>query len=69
MAGDVKEFELKKDASIRITTDTKFETSCTSVNLFVDYKNINKVLKVGSKIFIDDGLISLVVEKIGNFLS
>lgn len=67
LAGDAKEIELKKDASIRITTDTKFEKSCTSVHLFVDYKNINKVVNIGSKIFVDDGLISLIVEKIGNF--
>ena len=64
LSGGVSEIELKKDASIRITTDPKFQDSCTSVNLYVDYKNINKVVKVGSKIFIDDGLISLIVDKI-----
>lgn len=66
LSGNFSEIELKKDASIRITTDPKFQNSCTSVHLFVDYKNLNKVVKVGSKIFIDDGLISLIVELIGN---
>jgi len=59
------EIELKKGERISITTDERFMNSCTSVHIFVDYKNITKVVKPCSKIFIDDGLICLQVEKIG----
>ncbi|KAH7723429.1 pyruvate kinase isozymes M1/M2 isoform 2 [Aphelenchoides avenae] len=62
--GGSAEIELKKGASIRLTTDPSFEESGTAINLYVDYKNITKVLQKGSKVFIDDGLISLVVDEI-----
>jgi pyruvate kinase len=61
--GGSAEVELVKDASIRLTTDPHVENSGTAVNLYVDYKNLPKVVSVGSRIFVDDGLISLVVEE------
>uniref|UniRef100_A0AC34FVY0 Pyruvate kinase n=1 Tax=Panagrolaimus sp. ES5 TaxID=591445 RepID=A0AC34FVY0_9BILA len=62
--GGSAEVELVKDKSIRLTTDPNVENSCTAVNLFVDYKNITKVVSKGSRVFIDDGLISLIVDEI-----
>ncbi|CAI5438363.1 unnamed protein product [Caenorhabditis angaria] len=62
--GASAEVELVKGASIRLTTEQSFAESGTAVNLFVDYKNISKVLAVGSRVFIDDGLISLIVEEV-----
>ncbi|VDK56142.1 unnamed protein product, partial [Cylicostephanus goldi] len=62
--GASAEVELKKGASIRLTTDPKFKESGTGINLFVDYKNIPKVVKVGSRVYVDDGLISLIVDEI-----
>jgi pyruvate kinase len=67
--GGSAEIELVKGSSIRLTTDPKFEESGTAVNLYVDYKNITKVVSVGSKIYIDDGLLSLIVEDISALLS
>ncbi|VDK47825.1 unnamed protein product [Anisakis simplex] len=64
--GPSAEVELTKGASIRLTTDQKVENSGTAFNLYVDYKNITKVLSPGSRIFIDDGLISLIVDEIAN---
>lgn len=58
--------ELVKGASIRLTTDRSFENSGTAINLFVDYANITKVLSPGHRIYIDDGLISLIVDEIGS---
>ncbi|GMS79039.1 hypothetical protein PENTCL1PPCAC_1214, partial [Pristionchus entomophagus] len=62
--GGSAEVELKKGGSIRLSTDPKLENSGTGVNLYVDYKNITKVVSTGSKVFIDDGLISLIVNDV-----
>ncbi|KAL3112703.1 hypothetical protein niasHT_013739 [Heterodera trifolii] len=62
--GASAEILLAKDASIRLTTKPEFETSGTAVNLYVDYKNITKVVTKGSRVYIDDGLLSLIVEDI-----
>uniref|UniRef100_A0A1I7YI42 Pyruvate kinase n=1 Tax=Steinernema glaseri TaxID=37863 RepID=A0A1I7YI42_9BILA len=62
--GGSAEVELKKGDSIRLSTDKQFETSGTAVCLYVDYQNITKVVKEGSRVFIDDGLISLIVQEV-----
>merc|ERR1712045_440256 len=49
-----KEITLKRGESIKITTDV----------LWVDYKNIGKVISPGKRLFIDDGLISVVCKEI-----
>ncbi|CEF67775.1 Pyruvate kinase [Strongyloides ratti] len=59
------EVELVKGKSIRLTTDPNFEKTSNSVILYVDYKNITNVLEPGKLIYIDDGLISLKVDEIG----
>lgn len=57
--------ELVKGNQIQLTTDQAMENLGTAQKIFVDYKNITEVLSVGSRVFIDDGLISLVVNSIG----
>merc|ERR1712156_313376 len=59
------ELTLEKGASIKITTDDAVKEKCTRETLWVDYKNIPKVLTPGKRIFIDDGLISVVAKEIG----
>merc|ERR1712045_760944 len=59
------ELTLEKGASIKITTDDAFKEKCTKETLWVDYKNIPKVLTPGKRIFIDDGLISVVAKECG----
>merc|ERR1712045_258565 len=59
------ELTLEKGASIKITTDDAFKEKCTKETLWVDYKNIPKVLTPGKRIFIDDGLISVVAKEMG----
>ncbi len=59
-----KEVLLEIGAPIKITTDEAFKEKCTKDLIWVDYKNIAKVLKPGKRIFIDDGLISVVVKKV-----
>ncbi|UXI20947.1 rho guanine nucleotide exchange factor 11-like [Sarcoptes scabiei] len=60
------EVELKKGESIRVTIDESFRDKCSSSLIFVDYRNITKIIKLNSNIFIDDGLISLKVTEIGD---
>lgn len=50
---------------IKITLDDAYMESCSEELLWLDYKNIVKVVEDGSKIYIDDGLISLQVKEIG----
>jgi pyruvate kinase len=54
-----------KGAQVKITTDNAFSEKCSEKILHVDYTNITKVVKPGNRIFIDDGLISLVVLEVG----
>uniref|UniRef100_A0A0K0FGL3 Pyruvate kinase n=1 Tax=Strongyloides venezuelensis TaxID=75913 RepID=A0A0K0FGL3_STRVS len=62
--GSTAEIELVQGNFIHLTTNKNYENSGTATVLYVDYININKVVHVGGKIFIDDGLISLIVHEI-----
>ncbi|GBO27562.1 Pyruvate kinase PKM, partial [Araneus ventricosus] len=55
-----------KGKTVRVTTDEAYLEKCSVENLYLDYKNITKVVKEGSRIYVDDGLISLVVKSIGS---
>ncbi|XP_039195522.1 pyruvate kinase PKM isoform X2 [Crotalus tigris] len=59
------EVELKKGATLKVTLDNAFMEKCDENVLWVDYKNITKVVELGSKIYVDDGLISLKVKEKG----
>ncbi|KAK2713577.1 hypothetical protein QYM36_009454 [Artemia franciscana] len=63
--GASAEVELHKGEEIKLTTNKDFAEKCSAQVLYVDYGNITKVVKVGSKVYIDDGLISVVVKEIG----
>ncbi|KAM7406408.1 hypothetical protein PAMP_000787 [Pampus punctatissimus] len=60
------EVELKKGNMIKLTLDDSYQENCSEEILWLDYKNITKVVETGSKIYIDDGLISLQVKEIGS---
>lgn len=49
---------------ITVTTNKEYEEKCSKDIVYVDYVNITKVLKEGSIIFVDDGLMSLKALKI-----
>merc|ERR1719273_904551 len=64
-----KEVILETGSAIKITTDDAFKEKCSKEVLWVDYKNITKVMRPGKRLFIDDGLISVVAKEIGeNFV-
>uniref|UniRef100_A0A7N5K5G8 Pyruvate kinase n=1 Tax=Ailuropoda melanoleuca TaxID=9646 RepID=A0A7N5K5G8_AILME len=60
------EVELKKGATLKVTLDNAFMEKCDENVLWVDYKNLIKVVELGSKIYVDDGLISLQVKEKGS---
>jgi len=60
-----KELILEAGDTIKITVDDAFKEKCTKEVLWLDYKNITKVLTPGKRIFIDDGLISVKALEIG----
>lgn len=64
-AGVNTEVELQAGKHITITTRDEDYEQCSEDLLWVDYKNIVNVVDKGKKIYIDDGLISLVVEEKG----
>uniref|UniRef100_A0AAR2LQB5 Pyruvate kinase n=1 Tax=Pygocentrus nattereri TaxID=42514 RepID=A0AAR2LQB5_PYGNA len=65
-----EEVKLNKGQKIKLTLDDNFKDNCDEKTLWLDYKNITKVVQKGSNVYIDDGLISLKVLEIGdNFLN
>lgn len=50
---------------VRLTPNKEFENKCSKDVLYVDYDRIVHVLHVGSKVYIDDGLICLIVKEKG----
>lgn len=65
--GASAELSLVAGDMIKITTDDKYKEKCTKQVLWVDYKNITKVMSVGARMFIDDGLISVIVKEMGEW--
>lgn len=55
------EVELEKGQTFKLSTDKAYMEKGNALTVFVDYENISKVLKVGNRVFVDDGLISLIV--------
>jgi pyruvate kinase len=59
------EVELVKGKKIKIVIDKEYAEKCDENTLFVDYPNIMKIVQPGSRVFIDDGLLSLIVLSVG----
>ncbi|XP_065217382.1 pyruvate kinase-like isoform X1 [Planococcus citri] len=63
--GASAEIELKKGNSIILTTDKSYYEKGNVDKVYVDYVNIVNVIKKGNRVFVDDGLMSLIVEEVG----
>ncbi|XP_072503324.1 pyruvate kinase PKLR isoform X2 [Notamacropus eugenii] len=60
--GPESEVEIVKGSQVRVTVDPTFRTLGNASTVWVDYPNIVRVVSEGGRIYIDDGLISLVVK-------
>ncbi|QKX53769.1 uncharacterized protein TRUGW13939_00849 [Talaromyces rugulosus] len=47
-----------------VTTDDKYATASDNENMYLDYKNISKVISPGKLIYVDDGILSLEVLRV-----
>ncbi|ATY58347.1 pyruvate kinase [Cordyceps militaris CM01] len=58
---DDADLPIAAGALINITTDDKYKTACSVENMYVDYKNITKVIQPGRIIYVDDGVLAFDV--------
>ncbi|KAJ6788078.1 hypothetical protein PWT90_02525 [Aphanocladium album] len=58
---DDADLPITAGAIINITTDDKYKTACSTENMYVDYKNITKVIQPGRIIYVDDGVLAFDV--------
>ncbi|KAI5199780.1 pyruvate kinase [Aureobasidium subglaciale] len=58
---DDKDYPISAGAEINITTDEKYATACDEKNMYLDYKNITKVIEKGRIIYVDDGVLAFEV--------
>lgn len=59
--GGSAEVELKRGETIHLTTNKEYAEKGSDKIVFVDYGNIVNVVKKNNRVFVDDGLISLIV--------
>ncbi|KAL8997910.1 MAG: hypothetical protein Q9169_002903 [Polycauliona sp. 2 TL-2023] len=56
-----EDIPIAQGTELNITTDDKYATACDAKNMYVDYKNITKVIEKGRTIYVDDGVLSFEV--------
>ncbi|KAK8016955.1 hypothetical protein PG993_015144 [Apiospora rasikravindrae] len=56
-----EDLPLSAGTVLNITTDEQYATACTTENMYVDYKNITKVIQPGRIIYVDDGILAFEV--------
>ncbi|KAI9834628.1 MAG: Pyruvate kinase [Phylliscum demangeonii] len=59
-----EDLPISAGTEMNITTDEKYATSSDTENMYVDYKNITKVIEKGRTIYVDDGVLSFEVLEI-----
>lgn len=58
---DGKDYPISAGHEMIITTDEKYRQNCDSEYMYIDYKNITKVIDTGRIIYVDDGVLSFEV--------
>lgn len=56
---------MKRGNRVKLTIDPQYNEKGSAELIYVDYVNICKVVHVESRVYVDDGLISLIVKEIG----
>ncbi|KAK5126573.1 hypothetical protein LTR85_009507 [Meristemomyces frigidus] len=56
-----EDIPISAGSEINITTDDKYATASDNKNMYVDYKNITKVIEAGRTIYVDDGVLAFEV--------
>lgn len=64
----MKEIDFQQGDLVTLTTDDQYKEKCDNKFIWLDYKNITKVLPVGNRIFIDDGLLSIKAQEVRKLL-
>ena len=62
-AGVNTDVKLETGAEVTVTTDDIYKEAVDENHIWVDYENITTILDVGKRIYIDDGLLSLIVKE------
>ncbi|KAI1926558.1 Pyruvate kinase [Ophidiomyces ophidiicola] len=58
---DGSDIPISAGTELNITTNDEYATKSDDKNLYVDYKNITKVIEKGKRIYVDDGVLSFEV--------
>lgn len=58
---DGQDYDVKIGQQMTFTTDESYSNKCNGNIMYIDYKNITKVIKPGRIIFVDDGVLSFKV--------
>ncbi|KAK4984393.1 Pyruvate kinase [Elasticomyces elasticus] len=56
-----EDIPISAGTEMNITTDEKYATASDNKNMYVDYKNITKVIQPGRIIYVDDGVLAFEV--------
>lgn len=56
-----EDIPISAGTELNITTDEKYATASDDKNMYVDYKNITKVIEKGRIIYVDDGVLAFQV--------
>lgn len=59
-----EDIPISEGTEMNITTDEKYAAASDDKNMYVDYKNITKVIEVGRTIYVDDGVLAFEVLKV-----
>lgn len=59
-----KDYPVPAGHEMTFTTDDAYKTACDDKVMYIDYKNITKVISPGKVIYIDDGVLSFEVIKV-----
>ncbi|KAF8507583.1 pyruvate kinase [Hysterangium stoloniferum] len=63
---DNMDIKIPRGHEFTITNDPKYAEACDDQVLYMDYANLSKVTAPGKHIYVDDGILSLLVLSVGN---